>query len=135
LTRGIKQSWWDTVTDAVKEFFGLAPSNPQGKYYVYYLIDPRNNRVRYVGKGIGSRAYQHEKMAKRLLNQGVRGWMRMSCVHKWIIELYDLGLRPLYEIPYRTDDEQDAYRHENRSIVYFGLPHLLNQIPGHKQYK
>ncbi len=29
------------------------------KYYVYLLIDPRTNKPFYVGKGSGTRAYQH----------------------------------------------------------------------------
>ena len=28
-------------------------------YYVYLLIDPRNKKVFYVGKGVGNRVYQH----------------------------------------------------------------------------
>ena len=30
-------------------------------YYVYALVDPRNNRVFYVGKGAGNRVFQHAK--------------------------------------------------------------------------
>jgi len=35
--------------------------NPSG-FYVYFLINPLNNKVFYVGKGIGKRAWQHLKM-------------------------------------------------------------------------
>jgi|LakMenEpi03Aug12_release.lakeMendotaPanAssembly.Ray.scaffolds.fasta_scaffold384667_3 hypothetical protein len=31
------------------------------KYYVYLLIDPRNNKPFYVGKGCGDRCYEHLK--------------------------------------------------------------------------
>ena len=31
------------------------------QFYVYVLIDPRDNEVFYVGKGQGERAFQHER--------------------------------------------------------------------------
>lgn len=37
-------------------------------YYVYALIDPRNNEIFYVGKGQGLRATQHEEEVRRILN-------------------------------------------------------------------
>ena len=40
------------------------------KYYVYHLIDPRDNSVFYIGKGTGNRINDHQKEALRgaLLN-------------------------------------------------------------------
>ena len=35
----------------------------QYKWYVYQLIDPRNNKVFYIGKGTGNRIHEHEKEA------------------------------------------------------------------------
>ena len=32
-------------------------------YYVYALIDPRDNRIFYIGKGKGNRIFQHAKDA------------------------------------------------------------------------
>lgn len=34
-------------------------------YYVYRLIDPRNNQTFYIGKGIGDRIFSHELEARR----------------------------------------------------------------------
>ena len=35
-------------------------------YYVYALIDPRDNKVFYIGKGIGNRVFSHEIESGRL---------------------------------------------------------------------
>jgi hypothetical protein len=35
-------------------------------FYVYALIDPRDNRIFYIGKGKGDRVYQHARHAKKV---------------------------------------------------------------------
>ena len=30
-------------------------------YYVYALVDPRDNKIFYIGKGINNRIFQHEE--------------------------------------------------------------------------
>ena len=37
-------------------------NNDMKTYYVYQLVDPRNNKPFYIGKGNGNRAYQHSKL-------------------------------------------------------------------------
>ena len=34
-------------------------------YYVYALIDPRTDKVFYIGKGIGDRVFNHEIESKK----------------------------------------------------------------------
>lgn len=45
----------------MKEFSELALQrlNKNGAYYVYGLVDPRTNKVFYIGKGTGNRVFQH----------------------------------------------------------------------------
>ena len=45
----------------MKEFseLTLQKLNKTGEYYVYGLVDPRNNNLFYVGKGTGNRVFQH----------------------------------------------------------------------------
>lgn len=44
---------------SIKSFSEKALQNLNG-YYVYALIDPRNNKVFYIGKGIDNRVFSHE---------------------------------------------------------------------------
>jgi hypothetical protein len=72
------------------------------KYYVYYHIDPRNNQIRYIGKGKGRRAY---------LLSGRFGY------HKnWLNELKQLGLKPIIQIVEYFDIEQEAFDKERDLI-------------------
>ena len=36
-----------------------------GDYYVYGLIDPRNKKIFYIGKGTGNRIFEHERESQR----------------------------------------------------------------------
>lgn len=47
------------VTDNIEEFSQRTKENIG--YYVYCLIDPRNNEIFYVGKGCGSRVFNHQQ--------------------------------------------------------------------------
>ena len=42
------------------------------KYYVYALVDPRDKRIFYVGKGIGDRVYQHAEASLDEMNESLK---------------------------------------------------------------
>ena len=54
----------------------------KNKYYVYHLIDPRDNSVFYVGKGCGCRIKQHSKDAKAGRVQNAEKHRRIEGIHK-----------------------------------------------------
>lgn len=90
-------------------------------FYVYQLIDPRNNKVFYVGKGKDKRMYEHEKEAKR-------NKKHPKCII--INEILDLGYKIEYKVVKEFDDEVQAYQFEKELIDKIGLQNLTNCIPG-----
>ncbi|MCC6316813.1 MAG: GIY-YIG nuclease family protein [Gemmatimonadaceae bacterium] len=79
-------------------------------YYVYALKDPRPNPARpfYVGKGTGSRAYDHLVTPDR-----TRKYARIR-------EILDAGARPLIDILVEDLTEAQALRLEAELIAAFG---------------
>lgn len=90
------------------------------KYYTYMLIDPRNNKPFYVGKGMGNRAYTHLEFKSGSTNP-----------HKdnIITKLYSLDMKPIVEILEHYDSENDAYTAEAKLIETIGLENLSNIVP------
>lgn len=74
-------------------------------FYTYVHIDPRNNLVRYVGKGMGKRAY---KLSER------RGHHR-----NWIQSLKFQGLKPIVKLIENGLTEQQAFDLEKLTIAAY----------------
>jgi len=79
-------------------------------YYVYALKDPRSSPARpfYVGKGTGSRAYDHVVVPDR-----TRKYARIK-------EIIDAGAKPLIDILVEDLTEAQALRLEAELIAAFG---------------
>lgn len=90
-------------------------------FYVYQLIDPRDCKPFYVGKGRGQRMYQHEAEARK-------GKKSHKCQR--IRDIWIAGLEVKREIVQRFDDESKAYIFEDDLIQTIGLRNLTNEIPG-----
>ncbi len=91
------------------------------KYYVYELIDPRDGRPFYVGKGSGKRVHQHEKDAKAGAELG-----RFDRIK----EIWADGLTVEKRILARFDDEAEAYAAESARIAEIGSDNLTNWTTG-----
>ena len=89
------------------------------KHYVYAYVDPRDDRVFYIGKGRGSRALSHLSDVKD------------SDKTQRISDLTRLGLEPRIEmIRYGLETDQEAAAIEASCIDAIGVNNLTNEIKG-----
>lgn len=96
-------------------------------YYVYLLIDPRNNEVFYVGKGIHSRVKQHTYEAKKSNKETDK--------IKRINDILNSGNKVKEVIYSSRNTEDEAFDKEDELINFFtnNYPGQLTNIQsGHK---
>lgn len=102
------------------------------KYYVYALVDPRDKRIFYVGKGVGDRVYQHAEAAIDEANDS----LKLSTIR----DILNTGLGVEYYILRHNLTEQEAFLVESIVIdllTYkgFNTDHFLtNLVSGHHQW-
>ena len=90
-------------------------------YYVYELVDPRNAKVFYVGKGKNARVDAHEAEAKKGINSPKCDRIR---------DIWSEGMSVLKRRVASFADEQEAFDFEADLIEEYGLDSLTNLIPG-----
>jgi hypothetical protein len=84
------------------------------KWYVYVLIDPRDEMIFYVGKGTGDRMYAHKKMShNKLIRERFSG-------------IESAGLKVIHEKWIESDDEAFCYAMEKFLIPSIGRGTLCN---------
>ncbi|MGQ0286323.1 LEM-3-like GIY-YIG domain-containing protein [Pasteurellaceae bacterium 22721_9_1] len=84
-------------------------------YYIYCLVDPRDQNIFYVGKGKGNRVFQH---AKGVLT----GKAKESEKIELIKDIYQIGLEPLYYIlRHNIQTESQALEYEALAIDLLSL--------------
>lgn len=91
------------------------------RFYVYELVDPRSGKVFYVGKGHGSRMYDHDWEAQR-------GYRSRKC--QTIRDIWAAGLAVQRRKAAHFSEESDAYAAEADLIRPIGLANLTNVVAG-----
>lgn len=91
----------------------------EGSYYVYALVDPRDGRAFYIGKGKGSRMQDHVKAAKR-------GKIDNAEKHKAILVVLESGAQVEEHVFCRCKTEKEALSIERGLIRALKLCGLTN---------
>lgn len=95
--------------------------------YVYGLLD-QNNNLFYIGKGTGSRIYDHENVARR---GGICSTNNYDLTNK-IKSVINDGNEVGYKIFVEGVDEETAYEIEEQKISEIGIDNLCNLTKGGK---
>lgn len=98
-----------------------------GAYYVYGLMDPRNRRIFYIGKGTGNRVFEHEKECLDDMNSE-------KLKLKTIAEIKAKGLEVIKIIINSNLTENEAFSAEASLINmlnYIDDVGLTNIVSGH----
>ncbi len=98
-----------------------------GEYYVYGLIDPRNKRIFYIGKGRGNRVFEHER---ECLNNANIEKLKLQTIS----EIKNAGFEVEKVIINFNLSEEEAFAAEASLINafnYIGNMNLTNIIAGH----
>lgn len=103
-------------------------------YYVYRLVDPRNGKTFYVGKGKNNRVFAHAKMAlkdEKNVDYNPKIDDDENLKYKTIKEIKEAGLDVIYIIQKHGLSERDALIIESALIDAYSLnTKLTNQIRG-----
>ena len=94
-------------------------------YYVYKLVDPRDNKPFYIGKGCDGRVYHHVKKVKRNSSS-----LKDNSKNRKIKSILDAGLN-VGEV--RSDAflfEEEALLYEKKIIKQIGFKNLTNLTHG-----
>src|SRR5262249_47512117 len=92
-------------------------------FYVYSLIDPRDDKTFYIGKGEGNRVFAHANAALSASDANEQ--------LDTIRAVEEQGLAVRYTILRHGLTEKEAFEVESALIDYIGLERLTNIVSGH----
>jgi len=103
--------------------------------HIYALIDPIDNKVKYVGatNNIESRLKGHISSGK-IATHAIRRGKRVDVKTQWLHDLHQQGLIPLMKILDSCQIEQAQERERYYFEIYNKLFHLLCLHPDKKPY-
>lgn len=96
-------------------------------YYVYLLIDPRSDRIFYVGKGTGGRCFSHIQEARKTARDSKGDYEKLGTIR----DIERSGLDVRIEILRHGLTEQEAFHLEAASMDLLGFSDLANRVVGH----
>ena len=96
-------------------------------FYVYLLIDPRNESTFYVGKGTGWRCFSHVVEAMKTTRDSKGDYEKLAKIR----EIQDEGHQVRIEILRHGLTEAEAFLVEAAGIDLLELPGLANRVVGH----
>jgi len=102
------------------------------RYYVYCLVDPRDKRIFYIGKGVGDRVFDHVYEA---INGDAES-MKLGTIR----DIHKEGLQVEHYIIRHNLEEEEAYLLESTLIDFLTYPAfnmekvLTNIVSGHHQW-
>ena len=93
----------------------------ENKFYVYEIIDPESGNVFYVGKGQKYRCFVHEYKTKN-------GKIPHNNYHLFnkISKILNLNKNLIYNIIFTSNDEDECYDFEEKTIEKYGIENLCN---------
>lgn len=95
--------------------------------YVYFLRDPRNKKVFYVGKGIGNRVFMH-------VNDSLEESFESDKL-SLIREIRNNGLEVEHHILRHNISNEVSIEIESALIDFLGLNELKNKVKGHNSFE
>lgn len=109
--------------------YKLLEKYPHNQWYVYALIDPANNRIFYIGKGIDGRVLKHEEQTIR----GNRSNQRNRRKTAYVAKVINSGKEVIKRILYTTYSEEAALAVEEqiiKALKYEGLTNIIGGYSG-----
>lgn len=98
-----------------------------GPYYVYILIDPRDDQIFYVGKGTGDRPSSHDREAARLTLEAERSRAKTERIR----DITAAGLKPLVDIVRHGFETEDEAFQIEAALIDCLRPNITNIDAGH----